>query len=121
MQKVIPLYCIQTPPLFEEVDRHLLRMYGHMYRKYLKDRKLIPQANLVEIKYEDFIADPMIDLERIYDTLGFTGYSLVKNRFYAYMVAQSEFHPMKYDVSLDVREKISKCWGFAFDSFGYDK
>ena len=121
MQKVIPLYCVQTPPSFKVVDRHLLRMYEHMYKKYLEDRKLIPKGNLVEIKYEDFISDPIKDLERIYEILDLHGYALVKKRFQAYLLSQSEFHPMKYNISQDVREKILKHWGFAFDAFGYEK
>ena len=121
MQKVIPLYCVQIPPSFEEVDCHLLRMYEHMYKKYLEDCKLIPKGNLIEVGYEDFISDPLYELERIYENLDLNGYSLVKKRFQAYLITQSEFQPMKYDISLDVREKISKRWGFAFDAFGYDK
>ena len=121
MQKVIPLYCVQIPPSFEEVDDHLIRMYERMYKKYLKDCKLIPKGNLVEIRYEDFISDPLKDLERIYKNLDLDSYDLVKKRFQAYLLSQSEFHPMEYNISDEVREKISKHWGFAFDAFGYDK
>ncbi|MDG6219801.1 MAG: sulfotransferase, partial [Candidatus Thermoplasmatota archaeon] len=31
MKTVIPLYCLQTPPPFEQVEGHLLDMYEHMY------------------------------------------------------------------------------------------
>jgi omega-hydroxy-beta-dihydromenaquinone-9 sulfotransferase len=121
MQKVIPLYCLQIPPVFDRVEMNLFGMYEHMYKKYLKDRELIPKGNLVEVSYEDFVSDPESDLERIYEVLSLPGFSNVKDRFHAYMLTQSEIHPMKYTISDEVREKVVSHWGFAFDAFGYDR
>lgn len=120
MKKVIPLYCLQTPSDFKEVEEHLLNMYEHMYKKYLRERKLMPESNLVEVKYEDFVSNPMPELKRIYETLRLPGFSNVEQRFYAYMLAQSEIHPRKYSVSDEVKQKIFSRWDFAFDAFGYD-
>ncbi|MFO8078498.1 MAG: sulfotransferase [Thermoplasmatota archaeon] len=53
MKIVIPLYCLQTPPSFDEVEEHLLGMYEHMYRAYLAERKLVPKDHLIgRARYE---------------------------------------------------------------------
>jgi len=121
MQTVIPLYCLQTPPPFEDVETHIFDMYKHMYKKYLEEKNLVPKGNFIEITYEDFVSDPLHELKRIYEKLSLPGYDTVKKRFHAYMLAQSEIHPQKYSVSEAVREKVLSHWGFAFDAFGYDK
>ncbi|MBS3778610.1 MAG: sulfotransferase, partial [Candidatus Thermoplasmatota archaeon] len=81
---------------------------------------LVPEGNLVEVKYEDFVSDPLPELERIYETLDLPGFANVRKRFHAYMLAQSEIHPRKYSVSTLVKQKISSRWNFAFDAFDYD-
>ena len=121
MQIVIPLYCLQTPPPFDQVEQHLLLMYKKMYEKYLCERELVPEGNLVEIRYEDFVDDPLPELKRIYTDLGLPGFQDVENRFKAYMLAQSEINPRSYVVSDEVKEKVNAHWGFAFDAFGYER
>ena len=91
-----------------------------MYKKYLSERSLVAGGNLVEVKYEDFVHDPLPELERIYRELGFSDYASFEKRFHAYMLAQSEIHPRKYTVSKEVRKKVVSHWQFAFDAFGYD-
>jgi len=120
MKKVIPLYCLQNPPPFELVEEHIFNMYERMYKKYLSERELIPKGNLVEVTYENFVDDPLPELERIYRELGFSGYNSVEKRFHAYMLAQFEIHPRKYIISEDVRKKVVSHWKFAFDAFDYD-
>jgi hypothetical protein len=121
MQTVIPLYCLQTPPPFEDAEKHIFGMYKQMYKKYLREKKLIPKGNLIEVKYENFVSDPMSELKRIYEELQLPGYISVEKRFYAYMLAQSEIHPHEYLISDEIREKVLSHWAFAFDAFGYDK
>jgi omega-hydroxy-beta-dihydromenaquinone-9 sulfotransferase len=121
MRTVIPLYCLQTPPPFEQVEKHLLGMYERMYKKYLSERSLIPEGNLVEVSYEDFVSDPMVELKRIYNNLDLGDFSCVEKRFHAYMLSQSEIHSKQYLISEELKRKISSRWGFAFDAFGYDR
>ena len=47
--------------------------YRDLYVKYYTDKKLIPKNNLVEIKYEVFIADPLSTIKLIYDKLKAAG------------------------------------------------
>lgn len=121
MKTVIPLYCLQTPPPFEEIEQRLFSMYERMYKKYLKERELVSKGNLVEVGYEDFVSDPVSELDRIYGGLSLSGFDRVEKRFRAYMLSQSEIHPREYVVSDEVKEKVNSHWGFAFDAFEYDR
>ena len=63
MRTVIPLYCLQTPP-FDEIEELILNLYAEIYNSYFIEKKLIPAGNLVEIKYEDFIENPIREIKK---------------------------------------------------------
>ena len=48
------------------IAESVLSTFEEMHRCFEKDRDLIPQGNLIELRYEDLVADPMRALQRIY-------------------------------------------------------
>ncbi len=121
MRTVIPLYCIQTPPPFKIVEELMLQLYVEIYRKYFEERVLIPAGNLVEVRYEDFIRDPLEEVRRVYTVLGLDGFEEAEDAFKSYIDSQRNVRLHEYRVSDDVREKLSSKWGFIIKEFGYDK
>lgn len=121
MSIIIPYYCIQKPPKIEQVEESMLNLYIRMFKKYFKDRKLIPRGNLVELKYEDFIKDPLKEIEGIYDYLNLGGFNRYKKDFERYFVTQKNIKVSTYKISEEIREKIYDKWGFTFKEFGYEK
>jgi len=98
----------------------MIDLYGKMYKKYVEERSLIPKGNLVEVKYEDFIQNPLPDVEKIYSTLGLKGFEATKKSFYDYATSQKFFKTSNYEVDLLIKEKLGKNWKFVFDEFGYE-
>ena len=121
MKMVIPLYCVQVPPPFDVVEDSLLEMYKHMYQKYFSERRLIPKGNLVELRYEDFISDPLSEVRKVYKGLGLDGFDDVQRMFEAYILSQSEIHLASYDLSDEIREKVYSRLSFVFENFGYER
>jgi hypothetical protein len=119
MRMVIPLYCVQTPPPFDAVEDSMMDLYAKMFRKYLKERSLIPTGNLVEVKYEDFIREPMDLLQKIYTDLSLDGFAASKESFDTYLKTQTSFNGESYRISDDAKEKVDKRWGFVFQAFDY--
>jgi hypothetical protein len=119
MRIVIPRYCVQNPPPFEMVEDSMIKLYAEMFRKYLNERSLIPEGNLVEIKYEDFISDPLMWLKYVYNNLGLEGYSKNKEKFSSYIERQKSVKGGSYDISDIVVEKLKKHWDFVFKAFNY--
>ena len=119
MRIVIPLYCVQNPPKFEIVEKSMMDLYAKFFRKYLDQRDSIPKGNLVEIKYENFINNPLKMLKKIYTSLNLEGFKESENSFREYVETQKSFKPQTYEVSDDVRKKIDEKWGFVVEEFGY--
>ena len=119
MRIVIPLYCLQKPLPFSAVENSMMDLCSNMFRKYLQERSLIPEGNLVEVKYEDFIREPIKIIQSIYSGLSLDGFTIAKEAFEIYIKSQESFNRGSYVVSDEVREKVDRRWGFIKEAFDY--
>jgi hypothetical protein len=92
-----------------------------LMRKLLKDRALIPDGHLVEIKYEDLETEPIAQLQKIYDILGLPGFTEAEPCFVSYLDSiagyQKNIHP-EDDLLI---EKVNQHWQFALEALGYER
>lgn len=119
MKVAIPRYCIQKPPQIEQVESSMMNLYTKLIQKYLRERDSIPQGNLVEIRYEDFIAHPLHEIQRIYETFSLQGYQDALPAFQTYIRSQKTIKTDRYQINDEVQQKIQRKWEFAFETFGY--
>ena len=119
MRIVIPRYCVQNPPSFSEVEASMMSLYARMFRKYLKERVLIPKGNLVELRYEDFIANPLGMLESIYQSLGLSGFPQAKPQFLQYIDSQKDVVGGSYAIDESVITRVKNHWDFVMKEFQY--
>ena len=121
MSIVIPYYCIQKPPKIEELEESMINLYIKIFNKYFEERKLIPKGNIVEIKYEDFIKEPLKEIKDIYDGLNLNGFNDYKKDFESYVITQNNLKLSNYTLSEETKKMIYDRWGFSFKEFGYEK
>ncbi len=67
-RKILPPHNLQDFT-WEEVDRNNLDFLVQSMEKWMADRRRIPAKNIVDVRYEDLIADPLGELLRIYEAL----------------------------------------------------
>ena len=113
-KEVFEIYALQTWD-DEEMQETILENYREMYEKFDRDRHLISENNLVEIKYEDFIQDPMEHMERIYKTLQLEGYEEAKPFFQEHVDSQKNYQPNQHLLSSDDVKKVNTYWGHIID------
>jgi hypothetical protein len=118
--EVFEIYALQTWDE-SEMQETILENYREMYEKFDRDRHLIPDNHLIEIRYEDFIQDPMDHMERIYSTLQLGGYKQARPFFQEYVDSQRSYRPNRHILSADFIEKVNAYWGHIVDRFGYPK
>ncbi len=120
IESEMSLYCVQKPKDDDTIERAMVDLYNHMFVKYFRERNLIPEGNLVEVKYEDFIASPLDEVKRIYRTLGIQGFDGVEQKFTQYIAAQSAIKPHTYTFDEQLKEKIYRYFKFTIDKWEYD-
>lgn len=119
-KEVFEIYALQTWD-DEEMQETILENYCEMYEKFDRDRHLIPEGNLIDVRYEDFIQDPMGHMDRIYATLQLEGYEEARPFLQAYADTQRDYQANRHILSSDFVKKVNAYWGHIVDRFGYQR
>ncbi len=73
-------------------------LYDALLAKYEADKDAIKPGNLVEIKYEDLVANPMEVLNGIYNNLGLDSFEKAKPEFLNFLETQRSYKPANYNL-----------------------
>ncbi|MEN0112137.1 MAG: sulfotransferase, partial [Planctomycetota bacterium] len=99
----------------EEVLANLVRMY----EAYERDRDLIPDGRLAELRYEDLVADPMGELRRVYNDLDLGDFAAAEPGVSRYLAAERDYRTNRFEVPDDVRGRVAERWGAYAERWGY--
>ncbi|MEX2590291.1 MAG: sulfotransferase [Chitinophagales bacterium] len=103
-----------------EMEELIFDVYEMLMRKYLKDRKLLNEQQLIEIRYEDFEKNPLPFIEKIYKQLKIPNFKEAKPGFEKYLQKQKKFVSNKHQLKQETVDKILQRWDFAMKAFNYD-
>jgi len=106
-------------PRYEGLEDYVLVTFNRVYRAFERDRALLAENQLVEVRYESLVADPLAQMERIYEQLELGQFDRVRPAVEAFLAARAGYKPNRYQVSDEVRRKINDQWGWFFDKYGY--
>ncbi len=103
------------------IQEYVLDFYPRVMNAYWEQRDNIPAGNHVEVRYEDLVADPLVEVERIYGELQLGGWSDALGPVEKFLASRVSHHRNRYSSDLRQRELVEERWGFAFDRLGYDR
>lgn len=119
-REVFDIFALQTWD-DDEMQETILENYREMYEKFDRDRDLIPEGNLIDIKYEDFIQDPVSHMKDIYSRLKLDGYEEAAPYFQEYVHTQKSYKPNAHFLGVKFVDLVNSYWGHIIDRFGYKK
>ena len=113
-----------VPTALQDVEEAVIREaaltnYEKLMRKYLAERTLIHDGNLVEVRFEDVEADPLGQTLRIYRDLGLTMSDRTRTRLESYIASTADYKKNRYHLSPEMVATIQERWGFAIRMWGY--
>lgn len=119
-ERILPITAFQKAG-DKKVENYIIDSYEKMYRKYLKDKALIPENQLFEMRYDDFIGAPLDQLKKAYEHLDLNGFDEASRYFENEIRSAGNYRKNAYDsIPGSIKEKIRVRWAFAFEAFGYD-
>lgn len=98
---------------------YVLDVFDRLFDRYERDRHLIPPGNLVEVAYEDLVADPKATLRRLYGDLRLGDFARAEPAVDAYLDARRGYQRNSFHLAADDRRRIAERWAAYFDRFGY--
>ena len=105
----------------EELENVILKLAKIGYEKYISNKSLVKEGNLVEVKFEEFVKSPVEHLKKIYETLGIDGFEKVKPQFVELAKDYENYKADRYEISENLRERIYNDLNVIFTNYGYSK
>jgi hypothetical protein len=102
-----------------QIEQKIVDIYKKLLYHYLDQRALIPKNKLVEIRFEDFIKQPLNQLFLIYEQLRMDDFQKVLPHFRSFLAGQPEERFSSYNYEDRTIDWLNREWGFAFDEWNY--
>jgi omega-hydroxy-beta-dihydromenaquinone-9 sulfotransferase len=103
----------------EGIPEDVFQTYESCFRTYERDRLLVPEGNLHEVRFEDLEVDPLGTLQKMYEGLGLTGFEGLKTALAPQMESFRKYKKNKFTDDPAVMEGVYQRMKYAFDRYGY--
>lgn len=104
-----------------DIDEHILETYERMMTAYERDIALVPPHNRIELRFDDFQANPMAEIKSIYDRFGIGGFEDDKPDYEAYLDSVSTYKKNVYTFPEADLKKVGKRLAPFIDRWGYKR
>jgi hypothetical protein len=106
-------------PKHEGVEEYVFECLTRMYRGFEEQRPKIDPANIVDLRYEDLVADPVGKVAEIYQQLDLGDFEPVRDKLAAFVGEQKDYQTNKHSLDPALREKIRERWAGYCERYGY--
>ena len=103
----------------EAYEVEVLKTYKALYERYEEEKQLIPEGNLVEVRFEDFEADPIKYTEQIYKQLQLGDFEAIRAKMEAYVGTKRGFKKNKYRYDERTIALVDEWCNEAIEKWGY--
>ncbi len=104
----------------EQMEQNILRNYVELYDAYEEQKQLIPEGNLLEIKFEDIETDAFSQTERIYRELNIPGWEEAKPAIERYLDKKKGYKKNKYEYNPRTIQLVNQHWSRMLREWDYD-
>lgn len=105
---------------YDRVNEDIYTIYKKMMKQYFETRALIPEKNLIEVKYEDLMANTIDELKKIYDQFGFDGFGQAAPLIDRYAESKKGYVKNKYAIKRALLEEVMQNTDFTMKEWAYD-
>lgn len=110
--------CLFRPHL-RGLEENVFQVHERGFRTYQRDRTLIPFGQLHELRFEDLEADPLAQLERVYQGLGLEGWSTLRDILTPQLPALRSYRKNAYPDTPERMQRIYDRLRPIFEHYGY--
>ena len=103
----------------EKLNELVFQSLNSMYDGYLRQRSDIDVKNLVEVRFEDVVADPVAEIGRIYETLEIDRFDDLKPSLLEYQRSRKDYRGNPSVIDEATAADVKANWRQYYDAFGY--
>ena len=95
-------------------------IFEGMYKIFFEEVKLIPKGNYINIKYENFVTQPLETMTEIYQELSLSGFDKTKPFIEKYLEDLKDYKPSSYTFPEKDIKRIYSRWHTIIEIMGYE-
>ncbi len=120
LDEVQALQAPQADSKDDGIEEYVLDCLAKMYQSFHQQRDQIDQNRLIDIRYEDLIADPISTLEKIYNSLRLADFETVRADIQAWTDNEHQaYQTNAHQLSIAQEDRLQERWGEYFKRYGY--
>ena len=104
-----------------DLDEIVLTCYELLMKKYLLDVPHFESSNLIEIRYEDLIENPVKEIEMIYEKFQIPDSEKALKQISQYVGTIQDYQRNTHTITQSQYDQITNRWQFALDHWNYKK
>jgi len=97
----------------------VLDIHEYMFDAFERDRGVIPEGRLQEVRYEELVADPAGLVDRLRRGLGLTQPDTLEDRVSRYFAERHDFRPNRLQMDPAAAARVRDRWGPVARRYGY--
>lgn len=101
------------------MESEILDVYEDCLRCYERDKALIPADRLYEMRYETLDAEPLEELQRMYQALGLGGYEQLAEKLKPQLAEVQAFQKNRYEKDPHQARRVYERLRTAYERFDY--
>jgi hypothetical protein len=111
---------MQAPSDEKRIEEFVLRTLPTMYKSFEADRIGLPESQLIELRYEDFVVDPVSAMQRIYEQLELGGFDSVRDKVSEKSKLERDYQTNRLELRGDEERMVMQAWNEYAKRYGYD-
>lgn len=108
-------------PNFAGIEEYVLDNFDRMYKSFNRERELLGQGELHELRYEDLIRDPVGEVEKVYVKLGLPGFDAARPKLEEHAARSRQYKANRHELPEDLWQRISDRWSGYIERYGYSR
>jgi hypothetical protein len=117
-EKLVPVFQLQNT--YPDLDEFIFYIYEGMYQRFFNDISKIPEGNYAEVRYEQFIQNPLDVMKGVYEKLSLPGYEKAEPFIQQYLDKHKDYSPTAYTFPPEELKLIYSKWHEIFKMMKYE-
>ncbi|MBC6492046.1 sulfotransferase family protein [Flavihumibacter stibioxidans] len=102
-----------------DVNSIILKTYSQVMDRYLLEKGLVPEGQLVEVRYDALMQHPIENIQQIYQALQLGDFNYCRNKMMAFIERQKSFVRLNHDLPEEEKLMVAGQLGRYISHWGY--
>jgi hypothetical protein len=112
---------LQVPRNDDAIREKVFREFRVIYDRLEEAKPRIPAGRFHELKYEDLVRDPVVEMRKAFDAVDLDGFDAYLPKLKGYLERTAGYETNKFTISDADRAEVSARWGDVIDRYGYNR